>query len=154
MDTTEEYCKMCNCPEIQGEWFQTKSEGDYFKLISGDRCWYEDSGIELYPGEIHIFIDIIDLPENAAVLWLPRQDQLQEMLGDMDKCLELLYWWKEVPGQIGDFLYDDDDMFTTMEQLWLAFVMSNLHQKKWTGEAWEFGLLNVRIRVRTKDKGE
>ncbi len=144
MDTSEQYIKMCDCEEIQGR--HTFSEGDWFRYHSG----YCVEAIRAYFGG-----DIEDELCNAQAdtscrcssghrqyLWLPRQDQLQEMVDE---------WWKEN----GDYgqplikgLYDfamaynpqpfreDELPIKSWEQLWLAFVMKSLHSKVWDGNSW------------------
>jgi len=67
-------------------------------------------------------------------IYLPFQDQLQGMLDDTeDRKLSRLE-------KFTDIIYLDHwkpwGLFETFEQLWLAFVMSQLHKKKWTGTAW------------------
>ncbi len=126
---------MCNCLEIQDRWVQSKSDGDFFKLISGSQCWYEDSGIELLCDEIHIFVDVVDLPEDAVIIWLPRQDQLQEMVRpqinkNYGESISYLH------RQFTEWLKGENPEFETYEQLWLAFVMQRLHGKKWNGNEW------------------
>tara|TARA_Y100000310_G_scaffold182404_1_gene182495 strand:- start:358 stop:831 length:474 start_codon:yes stop_codon:yes gene_type:complete len=80
-------------------------------------------------------------------IWLPRQDQLQEMVrGDGEP-----YWklhsrfhrsliaankrWK---GPVWCWPTSTPDIppGTSMEQLWLAFVMKEKHNKGWTGTEW------------------
>ncbi|KKN22239.1 hypothetical protein LCGC14_0917400 [marine sediment metagenome] len=115
MDVSPEYIKMCDCPEIQkrrGAW----SAHDYEYL------------------DIHIPYDtpLVDGMKVGEAIWLPRQDQLQAMV-DADWTGELLrrfYNWCKDYG------------FTTkvrksMEQLWLAFVMKELHNKAWGRDGWE-----------------
>ena len=62
------------------------------------------------------------------VTWLPRQDQLQDMLGD---TLSLQYF---------DELHDAYQLYgsyaKTHEQLWLAYVMYEKFGKKWNGKEW------------------
>ena len=70
-------------------------------------------------------------------VWLPRQDQLQEMLG----CD-----YKDQLGDFTGFVFDIchdtlsfenyPSQFTSMEQLWLAFYMAEKHNKIWEGEQW------------------
>ena len=68
-------------------------------------------------------------------IWLPRQDQLQAMVIDIGcgNSFQLIHgmnsFLREYPQPIG----------STMEQLWLAFVMHELYQKHWTGERWDNG---------------
>jgi len=83
------------------------------------------------------------------LLWsLPRQDQLQAMLEHRPlKDRDPVDWFcYGVPGYLysDDFGYGEEDdieiayygQFTSMEQLWLAFVMLTLYNKRWNGEDW------------------
>jgi hypothetical protein len=56
--------------------------------------------------------------KSSKCVWLPRQDQLQEMYGTFQEC--------SVNGGV----------VTSMEQLWLAFVMKEKHNKVWNGNDW------------------
>ena len=109
MDTSKEYVKMCNCPEIQGSVF----------VGNGDGKWWRRDG---------------------NLIWLPRQDQLQKMLNW--EVHKLVYRFDEfcrgssnMYGSQG-FL-DAYGCGYSMEMLWLALVMSELHNKKWDGEIWK-----------------
>ena len=72
-----------------------------------------------------------------SFVWLPTQVQLQKMLP-----LEA----RSYLGPIRDFAFEQSVamqdirlnvyVFTTMESLWLAFVMFELHQKRWNGSEW------------------
>jgi len=64
---------------------------------------------------------------------LERQDQLQEMVSED---------WNYLLFLMDEFLTDvegtvDLDYVASMEQLWLGFVMKELHGKVWAGEKWE-----------------
>ena len=61
-------------------------------------------------------------------IWLPRQDQLQEMVDISD--------WRFKLVNCASFLADNFGSFATMEQLWLAFVMKEKYHKIWNGEDW------------------
>lgn len=67
------------------------------------------------------------------VVWLPRQDQLQEMIVkvvDYETTAEL-------EGKFHKFLvWLDEWDFASMEQLWLAFVMKEKYNKSWNGKEW------------------
>ena len=120
MDTSKEYIKMCDC-EIQDGWEPLIGDFSYLSELNdvSINCGYNR---EVSCGET----------------WLPRQDQLQEMLDDSPnpaRMHNLLIW--------AGIEFDIKDM-RTWEQLWLAFVMWELHQKKWDGETWIGELLNVR----------
>ena len=122
MDTSETYIKMSDCPEIQ-----KLSPITYYGLIvgkdnlytseKGDFCWIIKSSTELIDKQI----------------WLPRQDQLQEMVIDGRDTTLLSYLF----GQwVSDTMLHIPFHECTMEQLWLAFVMKELHNKVWNNEEW------------------
>ena len=149
MDTTETYIKMCEkATEIQKDTpqevggsskgfalggliflSQREREGDYF--------WVHDR-------------EMIDICEACGhkhsyhvedkVVWLPRQDQLQEMVmrencsedikdgAFLTTCL-MVDWYKESG-------FTQSGWFSSMEQLWLAFVMKEKYNKVWNGSEW------------------
>ena len=113
MDTTETYVKMADCPEIQ--------EPERWLLFKPRKLdcivW---SGAD-------VFFDGKD-----KLIWLPRQDQLQEMIlanSPYYHKLRMLYesWIKGL---------GFEKNFTSMEQLWLAFVMKEKYSKQWNGTNW------------------
>jgi hypothetical protein len=66
-------------------------------------------------------------------VWLPRQDQLQEMIlplfkGSCHWMLEECYKFIQLPHPVKP---------QSMEQIWLAFVMQEKFAKTWNGEHWE-----------------
>jgi len=128
MDTTEEYCKMCDCPEIQGLWIP--EEGDYH-IINGHDV------IEILPSMLFHDRSISQTQESS--IWLPRQDQLQDMVKNIFEANVdgKYYWHKLLITMFKDLHEIKIDWSMSMEQLWLAFVMFKLHKKKWNGEAWE-----------------
>ena len=88
----------------------------------------EYKAVEIYIPNVRYFTGV----EN--VIWLPRQDQLQEMLvfksvtqAD-DIYIKIERFYQFVNEVLGDF--------ESMEQLWLAFVMKEKYGKKWGGEDW------------------
>lgn len=115
MDTSKLYIQMCDCPEIQKNPLPM-----YEASISyaDKNIWVGHEGHFYYKGE----------------LWLPQQDQIQEML---DYGIGVL---------VNDFeefcvcelnmLATPDDFPKSMEQLWLRFYMHEKHQKVWYGEKW------------------
>lgn len=118
------YIKMCDCPEIQDshEW----ALGDYCKagrLGSGTiTC------IEGYINRIYIDGDYIGI-HTRAVIWLPTQSDLQEMVS------------KDVPYLLGSFfrqlLLGLSQGLDSMEQLWLSFCLKTLYNKVWLNDKWE-----------------
>lgn len=117
MDTSETYIKMCDCPEIQdlrdrdswqeGDWVWDNRYPDVFSALGGRH----------------------DRPYKPTTTWLPCQDQLQEMVkGNIPSLLfRIQRQWEEM---------NFPNLPTSMEQLWLAFVMKGKHGRVWTGMEW------------------
>ena len=110
MDITEIYVKMC----------EKASEIQYEYAVKG--FGYSDGH--------HFF----HLKNQYETIWLPRQDQLQEMVEDGEFANNQA-WYK-----LGKFYAWVRDVgrynFESMEQLWLAFVMKE-NGKTWDGEDWK-----------------
>ncbi len=72
----------------------------------------------------------------TSLVWLPLQDQLQEMvIQPMQTIIDLVINIT----RFGATAYPKRcawDSFSSMEQLWLAFVMKEKHNKTWNGEEW------------------
>jgi len=138
MDTTPVYTKMCmKAEEIQLAWKpipgdfceKSYSQGvDTVASVSKDVLFFpEDVGFDYIVGE-----------EREECIWLPRQDQLQEMVGGN-------HWVKHYHFQtfINDILGWEImkfnlnlDNYTSLEQAWLAYVMWGTFKKLWNGEDW------------------
>ena len=73
-----------------------------------------------------------------GTIWLPRQDQLQEMLEE--KSLPHLAWLFDKfcnPNPLHPYYKDCQvSAKTSMEQLWFSFVMKENHNKVWSGTEW------------------
>lgn len=111
MDVSSEYIKLCaKAEEIQKLKPSGADEHDYFY------CKVHGFGCDL---------------GNAT--WLPRQDQLQAMM---------FQYWNFTERLIHEFSRWIDSTkiasYTnpSMEQLWLAYVMSEKYGKIWNGEGW------------------
>ena len=143
MDTSELYIDMCRkAVEIQkldlGSKIYNEDEDEEHKLTSfyylphahkiSILKWDNDEGHYISGG----YRD-----NQSDAVWLPRQDQLQEMV----KSDEHPHW------QLNDFIdsgqadyqqetSDYAKQFTTMEQLWLAFVMKEKFNKVWKNGDW------------------
>jgi len=120
MDTSELYIKMCDCDEIQ----EPKRKGG---LVHGDYFYsptYRDWDIVYDKNKCYRFGIIND------TTWLPRQDQIQEMIlkYDYHSPFMQLCRWSEWTYVIDKEYFDK---FTSMEQLWLAFYMKKKHGKVW-----------------------
>ena len=125
MDKTEIYFKMSNCPEIQGQ-HKKWQDGDYYMVQKGGAA-----GMVFVwtPGED-------EPPEMYEPIWLPRQDEIQEMMAkDYKNTLEMLCDFYAVVTV--DQLIGFQQMFdASMEQHWLVFYMYNKHKKIWKNERW------------------
>jgi len=144
MDTTETYIKMNReAKEIQKLW--KPQEGDKFQGIRGYYSGKFENRIETfsdcsdpYYGSIPDGWESIHDGEpgwsyKTQSIWLPRQDQLQEMLGEhglQTICAEIYQFSTSEYGS-------RFAMYGSMEQLWLAFVMKEKFGKRWTGKTWE-----------------
>jgi len=130
MDTSKEYIKMCEKAVEIHKYPADLKRGDVFAEMS-----LEPDGFEIY------VFDGNDYVPDVYFIWLPRQDQLQDMLG----------WTKAITCKYTQSIYEfmetirkglDDDMenpFKSMEQLWLAFVMKEKYNKVWNGKDWKHG---------------
>ncbi len=129
MDTSETYIKMCDCEEIQE---QRVRQAPWDSWIIGD-YYYTQAPIESC---ISIHNDASSYGLGIGTIWLPRQDQLQEMLDKgtiWSNSLKFEYFLREEGSyNIKAYPYQ----FSTWEQLWLAFVMKEKHNKTWNGSDW------------------
>lgn len=149
MDTSKEYIKMC---EKAGE-IQELAPRMATRIHTKNNIYIcSDYDYEL--GGFFYCIDIFGDEEPAVLestrsVWLPRQDELQEMLDKpkrwADSAFEMLCsiydfsqdWiggGAETMGlnDFGEYL----EKLSSAEQVWLAFVMAEKYKKTWDGEKW------------------
>jgi hypothetical protein len=83
--------------------------------------------------------------ELANAIWLPRQDQLQEMIEyltdyDFELTSNGTEWFLRYTAILRNLdrerIEGEIEYATSMEQLWLAFVMKEKYQKMWNGKEW------------------
>ena len=121
MDTSKTYIKMCErAEEIQS--IRTSQNTYKAGFGCGDiksNIWFDSEGDFLY------------MVDEEKSIWLPRQDQLQEML--LAERYEEKY---DLCSIFAAYLLDKPDIMS-MEQLWLAFVMKEKYNKSWNGTDWE-----------------
>ena len=135
MDTSETYIKMCDCPEIQKR--KPYNDEYYFEFREGI-CHHGD---------------FVSYQEGSIDIWLPRQDQWQDMGG-----LNVWQWGFK----FSQWLYDLDDDgdcdfhvrhthedLHSHEQLAAGFVMKEKYDKVWNGEEWDVTVHNPRETPRT-----
>ncbi len=134
MDTSELFVKMCEqAHELQLKW--EPQDGD-FAYTKGDEEYSEGVSIiwngRMPLGGFHNWDDHWYLP---ACHWLPRQDQLQAMIGNTR-----VWQLEEIYQFYNNFrLKDGSPIFRvtiTWEQLWLALIMLKKFGKVWNGSAW------------------
>ena len=155
MDTSKKYVKMCeHAIEVQGQ--HRKKEDDLFfhrsyikilasRLPGNHGC---DTFLERH-NEYNYKSKIRPKEWNDYCIWLPRQDQLQDIYWNERHS----YIEKATDAEVLDLYFDslkecydlreeyiqegyDYDHLKTMEQLWLAFVMKENYNKIWNGEDW------------------
>ncbi len=119
MDTTPEYIKMCE----KAEEIQSLKLKPIYMMQSETNLLYEDNDIW--------YIFVLDKSKKSWLIkkiWLPRQDQLQEMVIGIDNEYHLL-----------TSFYNFCSHFThrSFEKLWFSFVMKEKYNKVWTGEEWK-----------------
>jgi len=132
MDKSKINIKMCDCPEIQALRKKPSSSWEEHNWEDGDYHLVRDSN------NIFIYCSTCEKefgPWSTMPEWifLPTQDQLQKMIGGN--------WSSQLFG-LDRFIEESDselldlDYVTSIEQLWLAFVMKENYSKRWNGEDW------------------
>jgi len=143
MDFSEKYIKMCQkAEEIQIEW--KPKVGDWvIDVWNRERplviCAVRDNPDYFYLSD-QFASDKENIYQNhiSKLYWLPRQDQLQEMLnlkvikyGLLNKIDNILY-------KVYKDKYISGFAFDSFEQLWLAFVMYKKYGKIWDNKKEEW----------------
>jgi len=128
VDVSSNYIKMCEkAVEIQEPWvISGRNIGDfYYNLHTHHR--------DIWKAHNKLASDFD--------IWLPRQDQLQEMLfpdiTNMNWILNKLIEFSGLRGIESDSNVYYAKRFNSMEQLWLAYVMKEKYNKAWNGKDWE-----------------
>ena len=146
MDCSPEYIKMCEGAEEIQALAPSLEIGDvyvYLRPLEGfswyhkSRQWFYDNPNDPLTQPIVCKIDTDrdggishEYTDNIERIWLPRQDQLQEMLiGNLAEQYQKLHNF--VAGSPFPCLY-----FGSWEQLWLAFAMKEKFGKTWDGNEW------------------
>lgn len=124
MDCSVEYTLMCEkAVDIRKNWFP--QEGDYYVPFKPYLNWFIIS--KRHNKKMRELIEDLDC------IWLPRQDQLQEIVRNNrgnDGLLQDFYFWEHNPSTKTGYC-------NSMEQLWLGFVMFEKFSKHWNGEEWK-----------------
>jgi len=127
MDMTETYVKMrlAAIPYL--------GMGIPPEITDGDEIMRFSSYVDRVGNFYHVDVDISE--GQTLICQLERQDQLQDMLGYSIRTLlaEFNRWLKNaLPIHNKAIL----QLNITMGQLWLAFIMKELHNKTWGGNRW------------------
>ena len=120
MDISDAYIRMCDCPEVQ-------------EKTKDDRCSFWAK--RLITGKFSVMCGF------TGEIWLPRQDQIQEMMEGHEKPHYLII-------SLVNFMQDQQTFYKSgkikkkypigsMEQIWLAFYMHEKHKKIWDGTKWK-----------------
>ena len=117
MDQTPKYLEMCS--KLPSE-IKNLVPRDHYGCMGGDKSFFG------YHKRLN------------GLVWLPRQDQLQDMItipkthqnkSDIMHKVDALNNWMH---RYKPLTYQ----FNSGEQLWLAFVMYAKYSKKWDGKEW------------------
>lgn len=126
MDKSSHYIKMCESAKvIQKQW--KPDFGDFFVSMSSGQtspCLTVVSELEKKGSYL----------KTIKAVWLPGQDQLQEMI------IEKYATPWDLAIAFSNALMAENasyfDTFDSMEKLWLAFIMLEKHRKKWKDGEW------------------
>jgi hypothetical protein len=138
MDTSETYIKMCDCEEMQRD--APDTYGSIFWCTSHNK----EIGLD-YDCQSACEDNLYGLEsEECKWIWLPRQDQLQEMYaqykewditGGVALNFALWEWVNNYDGGAPIYTSKHWEVWS-MEQLWLGFVKRERYQESWNGETW------------------
>jgi len=131
MDTSKEYIEMCRNRWVQDLWEPKVGDVTNKGIILALHRHFTEKKRYFY----YVTTNQESGLYSYDLTWLPRQDQLQDMVREDTDYHALMKFdtWVFTLARV----YDDKIIGKfSMEQLWLAFVMHELHGKKWDGEDW------------------
>ncbi|MFP4427996.1 MAG: hypothetical protein ACLFPB_01640 [Desulfovermiculus sp.] len=140
MDRSPKYIQLCTqAEEIQARW--VPAHGDFFVAEKGRiECWVDTVHAKR---RVQKGFGISRQGEKVICLtpyiWLPRLDQLMELAQIPgrrfeDVSQEFFTWVKTAYASNNEL---PSNTFTSLEQLWLAFVMQGRQGKVWDGSSWK-----------------
>ncbi len=142
MDISETYIKMCEkAKEIQDLSFMFDPDDENINNLSA--C----SGHHRVINDSDEFAQHF-IKDKETVIWIPRQDQLQEIAFSHiktylmhDKPLSLIKWifdytWDYQDGGTPQYKGEKFKNCSSLEQIWLMYVMETKYSKIWNGEEW------------------
>lgn len=148
MDFSSLYFNMCKkAQELQQEWkpedfdfYILKQEDDNYGMCGLDRSDIQIVDIGYSEADVNSFEYKTEYDYyKTRCIWMPRQDQLQEIM-EPDKSkvyliIEDVIKQKYYDSSKNDF-FTATDLYSSMEQLWLAYVMKDKFGKIWDGNQW------------------
>ena len=138
MDTSKEYIFMCEkAIELQNDWLK----GWSFYTVRNFRERLDE------PVMCRKFTYISE-EDIEDFIWLPRQDQLQDMVeGEFYGKIYSVYAWMQINRVSGHNETMEVEYCNSMEQLWLGYIMSEKYNKEWNIEKkeWEKRIRNVKM---------
>jgi len=145
MDTSETYRKMADCEEMRRLSPECFAKEAVREFVGGATPKNRD----VYVTRSGNYVTTMVEEQNVKFIWLPTQDQLQEMvdkynlrnkiIGFYGTCVGSMIHWTGFNFILFDNMAGGEpllDKFTSMEQLWLAFVMQEKYNKTWDSEKW------------------
>lgn len=100
-------------------------------IVQVANMYYDEKDEENYLRECE------EMKEQA--LWLPRQDQLQSMI-EPDSARVFSFMNKVIGKKYHDYskkiVVGAPELFFSMEQLWMAYIMKEKFDKVWNEEEW------------------
>ena len=111
----------------------------HYDYISGKPVIGDVNDYALYPEGGWVSFDCT---EKENLIWLPTQEQLQEILYDCCRNkAKILECFQSVSNymiiRFSEFIYRDKNRDFDFNCSWLAFVMHELYNKIWTGKDWK-----------------
>ena len=137
MDTSKEYILMSEkAEEIQFE--RIPLTGDFYSDRKMVRIVvYGESRIFMWYLGTYYKYSIVQKGYFNKYIWLPRQDQLQEMVIDIGGLRNMIADFSYFTRVDKIYIPVASRQFDSMEQLWLAFVMSEKFNKTWKDGQWQ-----------------
>lgn len=121
MDTSKEYQLMClNAEEIQ-------------ILRDNRENWTE---VDYYSNNKVVYLFSTNIFAKFPVIWIPRQDQLQELFNE--SFFDLVYFGWRDDKEMSSIYWNNNSSdwhkeVRTPERLWLCWIMLNKFNKIWDG---------------------
>lgn len=152
MDNTKKYIEMCQqaAKDLPGAYDKPPDPSDVIAMEQtvGERDFEVMTGLQMW----HRMAPRDPITSDRLIIKLYKQDELQEMVyekpSEQSKFPHIakfsMFWWA-FPNCIGvagvvngkeKVTLPYLDYFNSMEQLWLAFVMKEKHNKTWNGKEW------------------